>query len=101
TDVATGTQRNVSIIRVDDASVLPLPQSATADPNDQVIGIDFSGGMASVVAQLNAALGPALQFSNPAGDGLRILDDGAANTVKVDAASVTKTADTLTGGDPQ
>lgn len=101
TDVATGTQHNLSIIRVDDASVLPLPQSATADPNDQVIGIDFSGGMASVVAQLNAALGSTgLQISNPAGDSLRILDDGAANTVKVDAASVTKTADSLTGGDP-
>src|SRR6267154_5104238 len=49
TDTATNTQRQVSIVRVDDAGVLPLPNSATADPNDQVVGVDFSGGMASVV----------------------------------------------------
>lgn len=102
TDTATGTQHQVSIIRVDDPSVLPLPQSTTADPNDTVIGIDFSGGMAGVVAQLNAALGGTnLVFSSPAGNTLRVLDDGAANTVKVDAASVTTTATSLTGGTAQ
>ncbi len=36
---------------------------------------------------------PALQFSNPAGTTLRILDDGAANTVDVDAVSATNTVD--------
>ena len=43
--------------------------NATLDPNDEVVGVDFSGGMASVVSQLNAALGTTanLQFSNPAG----------------------------------
>ncbi len=102
TDVATGTRHDISLVRVDDPSVLPLPQSATADPNDTVIGIDFSGGMAGVVAQLNAALGGTnLVFSSPAGDTLRILDDGAANTVRVDAASVTTTATSLTGGTAQ
>jgi flagellar hook-associated protein 1 FlgK len=108
TDVTTGTRHDVSLIRVDDASVLPLPQSATADPNDLVIGVDFSGGIAGVIAQLtaaqappNALLPPGLQFSNPAGDTLRILDDGAANTVKVVSGSVTVTVDTLTGGAAQ
>jgi flagellar hook-associated protein 1 FlgK len=108
TDVATGAQRNVSLIRVDDPSVLPLSNAATADPNDTVIGVDFSGGIAGVIAQLNAAQLPpnaklpaGLQFSSPAGNTLRILDDGAANTVKVDAASVTTTATSLTGGTAQ
>ena len=53
-------------MRVDDPDALPLSNSATADPNDRVIGLDFSGGMASVVSQLSAALGTTgLQFSNP------------------------------------
>jgi flagellar hook-associated protein 1 len=99
TNVATGAQERISIIRVDDASVLPLPAGATPNPNDREVGIDFSGGMASVVAQLNSALGGTfLQFSNPAGTTLRVLDDGAGNKANVDAASHTTTATSLTGG---
>jgi flagellar hook-associated protein 1 FlgK len=99
TETGPGTQHRVTIVRVDDPLALPLSNSATADPTDEVIGIDFSGGMASVVAQLNAALGPAgLQFSNPSGTLLRALDDGAAGTTDVDAMSVTTTAPGLTGG---
>ena len=65
TDSITGQTHNLSLVRVDDPSVLPLSNSATVDPNDEVLGIDFSGGMSSVVSQLNAALGPAgLQFSS-------------------------------------
>lgn len=92
-DNITGVTHNLSIVRVDDPSVLPLANSATVDPNDEVLGIDFSGGMASVVSQLNAALGPStgLQFSNPAGSTLRVLDDGAVNRVDINAASVTTT----------
>ena len=63
---ASNVQHTISIMRVDDPSVLPLSNAATTDPNDTVVGIDFSGGMASVVTQLNAALGATgLQFSNP------------------------------------
>lgn len=102
TDTVTGTQHQVSIVRVDDPSVLPLSNATTADPRDTVIGIDFSGGMASAVTQLNAALGGAnLTFSNPAGSTLRVLDDGAAGLSDVDAASVTTTATSLTGGTAQ
>src|SRR6202158_1744897 len=80
TDTTTTTQHKVTIVRVDDPSTLPLNNSLTADPNDQVIGVDFSGGMASVVTQLNTALGSAnLTFSNPSGSTLRVLDDGAPN----------------------
>ncbi len=108
TDSITGQTHNLSLVRVDDPSVLPLSNSATIDPNDEVLGIDFSGGMSSVVSQLNAALGPAgLQFSSqpPSGSStgpvLRVLDDGATNRVDVTAASVTTTATSLTGGSPQ
>lgn len=104
-DNITGVTHNLSIVRVDDPSVLPLSNSATVDPNDEVLGIDFSGGMASVVSQLNAALGPSagLQFSNPAGSTLRVLDDGAVNRVDINAASVTTTMlpNGLTGGSVQ
>lgn len=92
----------MSIIRVDDPSALPLKDTATIDPNDKVIGVDFSGGMSSVVSQLNAALGGAnIQFSNPAGSTLRVVDDGAGGLSDVNAASVTTTATSLTGGGPQ
>ncbi len=71
TDVATNTQHNVTIVRVDDPAALPLSNVGSA-PNSQVIGVNFTGGMASVVSQLNTALGGAnLQFSNPSGSTLR------------------------------
>jgi flagellar hook-associated protein 1 len=90
-------QHQLSLVRVDDPSVLPLSNNATNDPNDQVIGIDFSAGMASVTSQLNAALGSAgLQFSNT-GSTLRVLDNGIG-TATVNAASVTSTTSSLLGG---
>jgi flagellar hook-associated protein 1 FlgK len=102
-DNTTGVTHNLSIMRVDDPSVLPLSNTATLDPNDEVLGINFSGGMASVVTQLNAALGSSanLQFSNPSGSTLRVLDDGAPNRSDVLAASVTTTMSSLTSGNPQ
>ncbi|MGE0285707.1 MAG: flagellar hook-associated protein FlgK [Bradyrhizobium sp.] len=101
-DNTTNTTHNLSIVRVDDPSVLPLSNSATLDPNDEVLGIDFSGGMASVVSQLNTALASAdLQFSNPSGSTLRVLDDGAPNRSDVLAASVTTTIQSLTSGNAE
>jgi flagellar hook-associated protein 1 FlgK len=101
-DNVTGQTHNLSIVRVDDPSLLPLPNSTTNDPNDQVIGVDFSGGIGSVVTQLNAALGGAnLQFSNPSGTTLRVLDDGAANQSDVQSASTTKTITAANSGAPQ
>ena len=96
TDVGN-VQHQLSLVRVDDPSVLPLSNNATTDPNDRVIGIDFSAGMASVTSQLNAVLGSAgLQFSNT-GSTLRVLDDGVG-TATVNAASVTSTVSSLLGG---
>jgi flagellar hook-associated protein 1 FlgK len=95
---ASSVQHTISIMRVDDPAVLPLSNSATTDPNDTVIGVDFSGGPASVVTQLNTALAATgLQFSNPSGTTLRVLDSGPA-TITVNSVSTTATASSLIGG---
>ena len=100
TDTTTNTQHQVTIVRVDDPTALPLSNPG-GDPNNPVIGINFSGGMASIVAQLNGVFGPSnLQFSNPAGSTLRILDNGTG-TAKVSAASTTATVTSLASGSPQ
>jgi len=103
TDNVTGQQHNLSIVGVNDPSVLPLSNDATVDPNDEVIGVDLSGGTASIAAQLNAALGGTthLQFSNPSGTTLHIQDDGAAGRSDVNAVSTTTTVTSLTSGDVQ
>lgn len=99
TDVGTGAAMTMTLVRVDDASVLPLSDSVTLDPNDTVVGVDFSGGMASVITQINTALaGTGMTASNPSGTVLQILDDGAANTVNVDGVSVTATVTSLSAG---
>ena len=57
--------------------------------------------MASIVSQLNAALGGShLQFSNPSGSTLRAVDDGTS-AATVNAASVTTTVSSLAGGSAQ
>src|SRR5882757_2835029 len=100
TDSATNTQHQLSIVRVDDPAALPL-SNAGSPPNTQAIGVKFTGGMASVVAQLNGVLGAAnLQFSNPSGSVLRVLDNGT-NSATVNAASVTTTVSTLANGSAQ
>jgi flagellar hook-associated protein 1 FlgK len=98
TDNPSGLQHRITIVRVDDPTALPLSDTATTDSNDEVIGIDFSGGLAAAIAQLNAHFGGRLQFSNPAGTTLRVLDDGAPNLSDVGAFSITKTATSLVGG---
>jgi len=95
TDAVTGTQRQVSVVRVDDPNVLPLSNNVTADPNDQVVGIDFTG---DVAAQLNAALGGQMQFSLT-GNNLTVLN--RTNFSTVNAASVTTTQTAFSDGSPQ
>ena len=95
---ASNVHHTVTIVRVDDPSALPLPNNPST-PNDQTIGVNFTGGMASVVAQLNAALGTRLQFSNPAGTTLQVLNATAATTVN--SLTATATATGLAAGSPQ
>lgn len=97
----SGATRRFSFVRVDNPAMLPLPNSATADPTDQVFGIDFSGGPAAVAAQIQAALGAGYQVSNPAGNTLRILDDGAAGTTNVTGLSASITVTGLNSGFPE
>src|SRR5262245_14808934 len=102
TDRSTGAQHALTFNRVDDPAALPPKDSATLASNDKVVGIDFSGGMASIISQINAVLGASgLQASNPAGNTLRILDDGSANRVDLNSLSATRTVNTLTGGTPE
>ena len=97
---SSNAQHTVTIVRVDDPAALPLAQTATTNPNDQVVGVNFSGGMGSVVAQLNAALGASLQFSNPSGTVLQVLNSSIQHTV-VNSASATATVTALASGSPQ
>jgi flagellar hook-associated protein 1 FlgK len=100
TDTATNTPHQITIVRVDDPTALPLPNTA-ASPNDKVIGVNFQGGMASIVVQLTASIGNTnVQFSNPSGSTLRVLDNGAG-AVSVNAASTTVTTSALANGNPQ
>jgi flagellar hook-associated protein 1 FlgK len=99
TNNLNNTQQQISIVNVTDPTALPLQNLPNANPKQ--IGINFSGGMASVVSQLNAALaGSHLQFSNPSGSTLQITGD-ASNAATVSAASVTTTASSLANGTPQ
>lgn len=99
TDSLTNTPRTITLVRADDPAVLPLSDSTTAKANDKVYGIDFSGGIASALGQINQAIGStSMVASNPSGTTLRILDDGAGNIVNVNSVSVTATATSLTGG---
>jgi len=101
-DTATSTQHTMTLVRVDDPSALPLSNTATATANDTVFGIDFSGGMGSVIAQINAAFaGTGMSASNPAGTTLEVLDDGAGNTVDVNSVSTTSTTTGLASGSAQ
>ncbi|HML13677.1 MAG TPA: flagellar hook-associated protein FlgK [Xanthobacteraceae bacterium] len=95
---AGGVQHTVTIVSVSDPSALPLPNNP-ANPNDQVVGVNFTGGMASVVSQLNAALGANLQFSNPSGTTLQVLN--ASPAITVNSMSATATVTTLASGNSQ
>lgn len=98
TFTTSGQQQQVKLVRVDDPTALPLSSPPGVSP--KVIGVNFSGGMASVVSQLNAALGSNnLQFSNPSGNTLQVVNAIAGTTVN--AASVTATVSSLTSGSPQ
>jgi flagellar hook-associated protein 1 len=100
TNTATNTQQQLQIVAVGTSSVLPLPTPSSTSPNTAVIGVNVSGGMASIVSQLNAALGGAnLQFSNPSGSTLQVLN-GTATGSAVSSASATLTTSSLTSGSP-
>lgn len=77
---ASGKTHHVSIVRVDDASKLPLAKTVTADPNDEVIGVSFSGGVTGALSSLQAGL-------NGLGAGLTASVGTTANTLRLTAAT--------------
>ncbi len=99
TDPLTNTARTITLIRVDDPSVLPLSNNVTTKPNDKVYGIDFSAGISTVYGQIAAAIASTgMVASNPGGTTLRVLDDGPGNIVRVDSVSTTKTMTSAQSG---
>ena len=93
----SSTPQQITIVNIADSSALPLPNAPNANP--QVIGINFSGGMSSIVSQLNAALGSTgIQFSSTSGTTLNVSSSAFA---AVSAASTTTTASSLQDGSPQ
>jgi len=105
TDTTTNVQHNITIVSVDDPTALPLPNTGS-NPNNAVIGVNFSNGMASVVSQLNTALAGSNLTFNPSGPPstpasiLRIVDNGTGSAT-VNSASATTTVSSLTGGSAQ
>lgn len=91
---SAGQQQQVQIVAVTDPSALPLASSST---NPQVIGVNISGGIGSIVSQLNASLGSThLQFSNSSGQ--LFVGANPADNVTVKSASTTTTTTGLTNG---
>jgi len=89
----------ITIVSLGQGGSLPL-QTSQSNPNNQTIGVNLSAGMSSVVAQLNAAFGGNLQFSNPSGTVLQALNGSGSGNV-VSSLSATVTATSLTSGSPQ
>jgi flagellar hook-associated protein 1 FlgK len=97
TDTATNTQREISFMRVDDPGVLPLSNTATNDPNDKVVGIDFSGSFSNVLSQLNAALGGDVTFSGTSSS-LNIVNNPLYSSVNAASVTVTQDPNSLSNG---
>ena len=87
----------VTIVALGAGGTLPAQSSSS---NSQVIGVNLSAGMSAVVTQLNAALGTNLQFSNPSGTVLQVLNASGSGNV-VNSLTATSTATSLTSGSPQ
>jgi len=95
TNSGNNTQQQISIVNVTDPTALPLQNLPNASP--KLVGVNMSGSTASIVSQLNAALGPGVVFS---GSGTTLSIVGSATT-SVNAASTTTTATALANGSTQ
>ena len=90
-------QHTVTLVALGPGGALPANTSSSA--NNRVIGVNFSGGMSSVVTQLNAVLGTSVQFSNPSGTLLQAVNRNASTSVN--SLSETTTATGFLSGSAQ
>lgn len=96
TNTGTNAKQQLTIVNVTDPTALPLPNAPNANP--KMIGVNLSGGItSSVLAQLNAQLGPGLVFS---GSGTTLNVTGSAATT-INSTTTTTTASSLAGGSAQ
>jgi flagellar hook-associated protein 1 len=93
---AQNNSHTVTVVALGAGGTLPAQPANATNPT---VGVNFSAGMGSVVSQLNAALGTNLQFSNPSGTVLQVLNNGAGNVVN--SLSATSTVTSLQSGSPQ
>jgi flagellar hook-associated protein 1 len=91
-------QHTVTIEALGSGGSLPL-QTDPSNPNNQIIGVNFSGGISSVVSQLNAAFGSTLQFSG-SGSTLQVVNAASTSNV-VNSLTATSTVTSLTSGSAQ
>ena len=98
TDAATGKQQQITLMRVDSPDALPLKDTATANPNDKVIGIDFSQGITGILSQINGALGGSVTFSGTSLSSLSVTNNPAFATINTLSTTVTKPPGTLADG---
>ena len=89
------TPRTLTIEQVNDPAALPLP---SPDPSNQVIGVDFSGGVSGALTRLNAIFNSKLQFSSPSSGTLRVLNGGAGTGITINSVTSTATQTGLAGG---
>ncbi|WP_398483138.1 flagellar hook-associated protein FlgK [Tardiphaga sp.] len=101
TDAATGKQQQITLMRVDTPDALPLKDTATANPNDKVIGIDFSQGTAGILNQINSALGGSVTFSGTSLSSLSVTSNPAFATINNLSTTVTQPPGTLADGSAQ
>jgi flagellar hook-associated protein 1 len=95
-----GDTQTVTLVAVDDPTLLPLDNSATANPSDTVFGFDISSGLpATYITNITTALGATgLLVSNDGSDNLRVLGDNTAPTsVESLSADVTVTGNSDQG----
>lgn len=93
-----GVDKNVSIVRVDDTTQLPMDIVGTNGV--RTIGIDFSGGATAAAAAISTALGAGVTVSNTGGNVLRFLDDGVTNNTTMNTLNAGITVASLQSGDP-
>jgi flagellar hook-associated protein 1 FlgK len=92
-----GVSKTVRVLRVDDTTKLPLDY---IDSNGaRVVGLDFSAGPASVAAKLQSAVGSGIAISNPSGNTIRVMDDGALGNTDIKSMQSRSTVTGMQAGD--